>query len=448
MESSTVGVSYFDQLGVQQLPNELLAKIFACLCCEPINEGERMQSMLTSPSPIWDLQKVCMRWRRIVRSTSSLWSLVNVLTCDASNDIVSQRIQTCLKLSRTAPLSIYLSHSANFRGPFKLLHQIVSEVDRWGSLTIYGSWIEDIVTTPELMDLVKKRGIAQLRKLTLKLSGSLDDEAFNFFANATTLEEVNFLEIHTTLNTSKFPWVGVKKLQIVECHLDGQGGDNISIFGALSSLEELILIRNFIILDSIPQDLVVPLLALHSVMIEEPSDLGGYNPDEPIPQYWRLYRTPSLTNIHIINDIRICFEYFSSMIRTASSVKTLRLESCSTTFFRKVIGQLPDVEELSLINMKDLNEVISQLIWDPENNETSTNLLPSLQNLVINHDSITTATAKRGEQQLSTPTASPLQFVKCYFVDPKEHCASSLAQLNSYGGESGIQVKVEIGNRK
>ncbi|KAF8978795.1 hypothetical protein BDQ17DRAFT_1416998 [Cyathus striatus] len=199
-------------------------------------------------------------------------------------------------------------------------------------------------------------------------------------------------------------------------------------------------------------------------MIEEPSDLGGYNPYEPIPQYWRLYRTPTLTNIHIINDIRICFEYFSSMIRTASSVKTLRLESCSTTFFRKVIGQLPDVEELSLINMKDLNEVISQLIWDPENNETSTNLLPSLRKLVINHDSMyvateddgfalslikvirsrTTATAKRGEEQLSTPTASPLQFVKCYFVDPEEHCASSLAQLNSYGGESGIQITYDI----
>ncbi|KAF8978796.1 hypothetical protein BDQ17DRAFT_1550409 [Cyathus striatus] len=465
MESCTVRVSYSDQPSVQQLPDELLAEIFAYIC-EPTDDDGLMGS---SPNPIWGLQKVCMRWRRLVRSIPSLWSVVNVVTRGASDDIISQRIQTCLKLSGTTPLSISLS---DFGGSPVLLHQIMSQADRWGSLTITKWSMNGILSKPELMDLVKQRGLAQLRKLTIDeysdstvLGEERERQVFEFFSSATALEEVNFFGLFATSDTSKFPWAGVKKLQMMDCHLDGD--DNISIFGALSSLEELALGHNFIILDSIPQDLVVPLPALHSLRVEEHPDLGQADFDDSIPQYWRLYHTPSLTNIHIINDIWQCFEYFSSMIRTASSVKTLRLESCSATFFRQIVEQLPDVEELSLINMGDLNGAISQLIWDPENNETGTNLLPFLQKLVINHDpmhavteddgfalslidvirSRTTVTAKKGEEQLSTPTASPLRFVKCYFVDPEEHCASSLAQLNSYGGESEIQVKVEIGKR-
>ncbi|KAF8979966.1 hypothetical protein BDQ17DRAFT_1264226, partial [Cyathus striatus] len=54
---------------IRKVPDEILSHIFML-----VSNHSTIDIIDYIPGDIWDLQRVCVRWRNIVRSTSSLWT--------------------------------------------------------------------------------------------------------------------------------------------------------------------------------------------------------------------------------------------------------------------------------------------------------------------------------------------------------------------------------------
>ncbi|KAF9002533.1 hypothetical protein BDQ17DRAFT_1210231, partial [Cyathus striatus] len=87
---------------IRKLPTELLCKIFSHV----INNG--IIDIGVRSGEIWDLARVCNRWRNTVQGAPSLWSRFKVGKMDVAPALITFRINLCLNFSRRSPLSIWL----------------------------------------------------------------------------------------------------------------------------------------------------------------------------------------------------------------------------------------------------------------------------------------------------------------------------------------------------
>ncbi|KAF8991044.1 hypothetical protein BDQ17DRAFT_313886 [Cyathus striatus] len=133
---------------IRRLPDELLGIIFSYICQGTIDIAT------TEPDSIWTLQGVCVCWRDILQGTSSLLSGFTIDTIGDTNipepANVIRRIQSCLKHSGKAPLSIYLQPpSEKFcdEFPISVIEDIAAHSDRWTSFSIEASIFNAIKKT-------------------------------------------------------------------------------------------------------------------------------------------------------------------------------------------------------------------------------------------------------------------------------------------------------------
>ncbi|KAF9000235.1 hypothetical protein BDQ17DRAFT_1359894 [Cyathus striatus] len=415
---------------IRRLPDELLAEIFGYICSRRINVGR-------DHDPIWGLQQVCKRWQTVVTSIPLLWNAFEVnVRRNYDYGTIASRVQSCLKFSGKAPLSVYISDfPIDF--PLKIFIDIVSHANRWVSFTAEGDLLDSIATCsqygPIIKDLIESRGLAQLRELTLMFSVT-NRCPFYLFRSAIALEQVYFGVLNVLPDVSdSFPWTNVKGLKIQSCDLTSEDRI-ISAFSALSSLEVLIWKGNYTMLGSLPQT-VVTLPALRSLTIQDPDDL-----EFPMDSIWPMFRIPSLMKIRLIDDI-LNIEPLFSMIRLSGSA-----------LFLTVVKELYNIEELSLIDLHESLDVLTMLVWEPASVAEPVRLLPSLRRLEFRRsahdvdceDSVTPAV---DNQQESAPLYS-LVTLKWTIGNSAEarsvYGSESLAQLKSLGEELGIKVEVEF----
>ncbi|KAF9003244.1 hypothetical protein BDQ17DRAFT_490192 [Cyathus striatus] len=222
------------QSRICQLPDELLVKIFTY-----VQDGN-ISILRRSPGQIWDLQQVCVRWRNIVQSAPSLWNNFEVrLQGDVDPETMTKRIQSCLKFSGTAPLSMTLLPLFTHM-PFLVFEDIANHAHRWKSLTVDGCTIDHALEATAAMGLIEHRGLSQLHSLFL--SGGHEVDTFHHvFQTATALEEVTITR-STLPNVSYFPYTHVKRFTVERCEIgaESEGGFEIdTIFYGMPSLEEL-----------------------------------------------------------------------------------------------------------------------------------------------------------------------------------------------------------------
>ncbi|KAF9002518.1 hypothetical protein BDQ17DRAFT_1356999, partial [Cyathus striatus] len=93
---------------MRRLPDELLGEIFAYVIGE---DGIDIGTL----RGIWDLWRVCTRWRDIIKGTPSFWSTFYVDVIQIKPATISLRIQICLKLSGKSPLSISILPTFQYR---------------------------------------------------------------------------------------------------------------------------------------------------------------------------------------------------------------------------------------------------------------------------------------------------------------------------------------------
>ncbi|KAF8980891.1 hypothetical protein BDQ17DRAFT_1380285 [Cyathus striatus] len=425
----------------RQLPDELLTEIFTLVCCKPISLG-------VVDGPIWILQRVCQRWWRLARSIPVLWSSFESRSWGSvKRRAVPQHLKTCLKLSGKSPLTTSFSHPVI--RPYDMFEDLANHAVRWASFSASWDLLEYIINSTSMMDSIKQQGLFRLRNLEISGLDGLQQSTFlDIFNSATTLEEATLSNIVSASDVSKFPWASLKKLTMINCFFSGE--NTISIYRAISSLEELTWRHSIIELKSI---LIIPLPPLHSLTVQ---DTFNEVTEQFRPQYWRMFRTPSLTNIHIIQDIRY-YERISHMIQT-SNVKSLKLEKSSTRFLLEIAEHVPGVEELSLTEENQISVALLMLTRDPEANPEAFHLLPSLRKLEIHPNYLATDnfvpslmecmrsrsnTTTATEQKYSL-TAFPLLNVKCNVWDPDgRNYGTSLTAVISLGEELGINVEIQ-----
>ncbi|KAF9004325.1 hypothetical protein BDQ17DRAFT_1424763 [Cyathus striatus] len=452
MNTFLVGNSSSDP-PISRLLDELLVDIFSRICLHPI-------SITVGPGDIWDIQQVCKRWRRVVRGTPTLWSTFNVgdsgllpprpdLIVDL--DIMNLRVQECLLLSKMAPLSIsflevrsVLAHGA--------YTDVADHANRWLSFTVTGELLSYMLASvARFSDLLKRRGLAELRALTIKYNSTSnygDSELlYDIFQIATALEEV-FLVRSPPAIFIALPWTKVRILTIEECNITS-GHNVVSVFCAIPSLEVLKWKNNFTWQEEwIPRTQVTTHSSLHSLTVEE----SIHSHEHPRHKIWSSFHIPSLTELRILKHFND--SAFLPVLRaiqdSANTVKNLYVEFCSDNLLLNAVKQLPNIEELSLTYIPNSTEILSELIW--KQNTTTENLLPYLRRLKIllrddhfiysmvefmRSRSMAASTAKDGQP------VSPLEFVKCTVVVCREGYdpESSLNQLKCLGEELGIKFE-------
>ncbi|KAF9011176.1 hypothetical protein BDQ17DRAFT_870011 [Cyathus striatus] len=218
---------------IHQLPDELLAEIFSRVCC-----GHPIMPSIRS-DPIWVVQQVCMRWRAVVRNTPTLWGTIKLRRPKSHANIgtVALRVRLCLKFSGTSPLSISLPERAfSLNLPVRVYEDIANHSDRWTSLTVDWLSYDHVLSTPSVQNLIEKRGLAQLRKLTVK---NAQESYFEILQSATALEDVRFFSSCDLPDASDlFPWSKVRRLTIDNC-CTLSSNDIISVLSTVPSLEVL-----------------------------------------------------------------------------------------------------------------------------------------------------------------------------------------------------------------
>ncbi|KAF9000233.1 hypothetical protein BDQ17DRAFT_1427232 [Cyathus striatus] len=447
---------------VRKLHNEILAEIFLYVCCEPIK-------ICVGPGPIWDLQLVCTRWHKVVKETPSLWSAfeVNVKGSKLKTSTILRRVKSCLQLSRTVPLSIsFLDSPQRSRFGCSIYEDAAKHANRWVSFTVDGDLLYYLTHKPgpsPVKSFIKKRGLAKLRKLAIQYVrhevGSDEDQCpFDIFRSATALEEVKWCRLVSIPKASHiFPWSKVKKLTIEKCTLTSEISEKqtISMFNALSSLEVLTWKNNYTMREAISKTQVITLPSLHTLILQDTID--HHRSDL---QIWCMLRTPSLTNVQIAHDVKQP-DPFSLMVQSsASTVKTLQLKSCSTSFFRSVIKVLSNVEELSLLEpADDSSDILLELVWNPTGKAKNGKSLSHLQKLELRDlsskneefmSSLMKVMRSRSKaaaavtKQQSSLSVVPLLSVICTFKKNESGDDPSIVRLKNLGEELGIEIKVAV----
>ncbi|KAF9002474.1 hypothetical protein BDQ17DRAFT_530890 [Cyathus striatus] len=215
---------------VRKLPDELLGEIFG-----HVIQGIQIGAQRSS---IWDLEQVCVHWRNIVQATPLLWCSFSVWRTEVDTATMYHRIKSCLKFSRTVPMSISLFPRSFLKFPTQAFNDIADHADRLIHLSAHANVIKDMTATPSVEASIQRLRFSQLRKLVIHWQGHLrtTECALRLFRTAIALEEVDLGRIYPT-NISEISWNRVKKLtwNYVSCPIH----EFTAILRTMSCLEDL-----------------------------------------------------------------------------------------------------------------------------------------------------------------------------------------------------------------
>ncbi|KAF9003869.1 hypothetical protein BDQ17DRAFT_1355057 [Cyathus striatus] len=430
---------------IRKLPNEVLGVIFThTLSGKGIDVGVRCGS-------IWDLLRVCVRWRDVLESSSGFWSKFKIRRIEVKPSTVVYRIQQCLKSSGVTPLSICLLPSSPSTLPLQVMEDVARHADRWLSFTVYTKVFLRALAKTDTNAVIFHQGLDQLRKLNIK--GNQKDMVifpFHYLWLASGLEEVRMKSISIF---SAFPplWTNIRKLKVTLC----TGIQLQSIMRSVPQLEELTCIyytsNTNKDIDS-EQTIMLPSLRTINVSTVD------------VFPFWSICSVPLLTNFRLQNCL-MNVGIFLAMIKTSTSIiKYLRLDFCAPDVILQILTQFRDVEELTL-SIKPLNEPIDSLfralMWNPPNSPVTLKLLPSLRKLeiklkdfgdpniaifimIIMDSRSTGSITKLAEKHADAPT--PLLHLKCVVeMGPFLTQGTIDAYKNDvkeFGKKTGIEVEI------
>ncbi|KAF9004334.1 hypothetical protein BDQ17DRAFT_458424 [Cyathus striatus] len=156
---------------IDKLPDEILSEIFGYVCSRPI----RLGIVHERDDPIWNLQLVCKRWRRVARSTPLLWCSFESNIWDFHYEalLTFQHFQLCMKLSGKAPLTISLKYGSF---PNIMLNELINHADRWISFSVCVELLKSTMNkfNTSMINAIKQKGLGRLRKLAI-LGSELGD---------------------------------------------------------------------------------------------------------------------------------------------------------------------------------------------------------------------------------------------------------------------------------
>ncbi|KAK7434919.1 hypothetical protein VKT23_019922 [Stygiomarasmius scandens] len=125
---------------IRRLPPEILGGIFE-ICCLESKIADAMDC------PVIRLSQVCAGWRKLSRSTSSLWAHITVKLdrSESSEDKIQSMLGLHLSLSGRSPLHLKLFLPYNTNTARKVIDSVVPHSRRWETIVIdapFGMMIE------------------------------------------------------------------------------------------------------------------------------------------------------------------------------------------------------------------------------------------------------------------------------------------------------------------
>ncbi|KAF8999351.1 hypothetical protein BDQ17DRAFT_1543707 [Cyathus striatus] len=362
-------------LPIRKLHDEVLVQIFTYVLEKPIDV------LNMKHGGIWDLQSVCVDWRKLVQNTQSLWRNFGAGYLDTSVQrhispvSIAERVFLCLTCSGTSALTIFLFPSDIF--PIHLMEYIGYYCNRWESFETSEDILAKAVRETRLKFIIQKRGLPQLRQLIFDGPDfSMEPFPVHIFRGATALEEV-------VLASTAFPdigalsWSKIRKLVIYWC--DNLSADMlIDLLHATPLLEELKFYGHFEPDSMNPKSKHIKLPLLHTIHISGAGSLP-------------MLFLPRLTTLTISYDLQPAHPLFSSVTISRSVIKRLELGSCYPGFILNLIKDFCGVEELvvshimrgSFRDSEAIQEVLQDLIRGPD---STMSILPSLQKLELDAD--------------------------------------------------------------
>ncbi|KAF8993253.1 hypothetical protein BDQ17DRAFT_1368602 [Cyathus striatus] len=429
---------------IRKLPNELLGHIFAYVC------NDTVDIVTTNTDSIWDLQRVCMRWRDVLKHIQSLWCnfRIEYVSCGKipGHAAITRRILSCLENSGSQPLTITLKPETYSAFPIPVFADIGIHSDRWESLSIDATLLTYAMEQTEFKAIIQRYGMSRLRSLILDET-SRSPYPFHVFKGATNLQGID-LSFCTLPGVNEFPWSNVKKLVLSNCDIDSE--DKLSsILCAMTSLEALVWISNYLYIEP-SKTIMLP--SLRTLSVENHGHEDFDEEDGLIPRKLPMLCTPHLSELWIVGDINQLQGVVSIVRHPESSIKCIIVESNSASFALQAIKELPNIEELILPSAGEhRNFLLKNLIRNPDSNSEGVHLLPLLRKIVLRSANLkdstisllmkvmrsrSIASSAPGTQDQIMPSA-PLSQVVCTRYRNK----TSLGQLEDLGKELGIEVK-------
>ncbi|KDR84423.1 hypothetical protein GALMADRAFT_712834 [Galerina marginata CBS 339.88] len=194
---------------IRQLPDELLVEIMLF--------WSRGKVDVCSPkSDVWNIEKVCKRWRSIATSTQEIWSSIDVFLgsltpytdTGISVEVATRLLSRCLQRSGHHALSVRfleIGSSSLFTKTFKLLSAFSH---RWERLSFSLSLIQG---SPNL-----ENGLTTLRYLSL--SGSYKGlDRLHSFRHAQLLSQLHLFSVTKPFRSLVLPWLQLTRFKSAFC---------------------------------------------------------------------------------------------------------------------------------------------------------------------------------------------------------------------------------------
>ncbi|KJA17716.1 hypothetical protein HYPSUDRAFT_170151 [Hypholoma sublateritium FD-334 SS-4] len=351
---------------IRTLPQEILVEILT-FC------SHGRVDVCSPRSEIWQFDKVCKRWRDVIRSTPTIWSSIDIYLGSLTPyrgavplSTVRHLIGRCMEYSRDTSLSIRfveIGSPGHFHHVFGLLSQ---SSHRWKDMSFALSMLSE---APSL-----EHGLPRLR--TLGLSGAYNGEKpFDSFQHAQQLTELRLFSILKPFHTLIIPWYQLRYFQAVFC--DFRTGEFMELLAHLPSLVSLCskwskgLLKNH-------RKPIPPIKFRHLTTIEIEA-----SPAEICTVLQPLF-VPELTDLYLVSHqfakatgnferYMIADSVISLIQRShAYRITKLSLSAMDAPTVSRILAETPAVTNLILIHISDLESILREL-------STSESLAPRMK---------------------------------------------------------------------
>lgn len=339
---------------IRNLPQEILVEILT-FC------SHGRADVCSPRSEIWQFDKVCKRWRDIIRSTPTIWSSIDIYLGSLTPyraavplSTVRHLIGRCMEYSRDTSLSIRfveIGSPGHFHHVFGLLSQ---SSHRWKDMSFSLSMLSE---APSL-----EHGLPRLR--TLGLSGAYKgDKPFDSFQHAQQLTELRLFSIPKPFHTLIIPWYQLRYFQAVFC--DFRTGEFMELLAHLPSLVSLCskwskgLLKNH-------RKPIPPIKFRHLTTIEVEA-----SPAEICTVLQPLF-VPELTDLYLVShqfakgtgtfEPYIADSVISLIQRShACQITTLNLSTMDAASVSRILAETPAVMNLILVHISDVESILREL---------------------------------------------------------------------------------------
>ncbi|KAF8967489.1 hypothetical protein BDZ97DRAFT_1916772 [Flammula alnicola] len=338
---------------IRQLPDELLGEIM--LYCS------RGRVDVCAPrSDVWQLEKVCKRWKDLAISTQEIWSSLDVFLgslipykAGIPVSVVARLVGLCVERSKDHSLSIKfieIGSPVHFEEVFKLLSRYSH---RWRDI----SFSLSMLYKPPNLD----HGLARLR--SLGLSGVYKGSTpFISFQHAQQLSEIRLFSVTKPFRTLMLPWSQLTYFKAIYCEF--RTGEFMEMLQRMPNLVEFVskwnkgLIKNH-------ANSIKPLhfRSLSNLEMEaSPAEISTVLQPLTLPRLTELYivthQTPnatSSTSLHIAESVAAVIR------RSTCSITTLSLSSVDSACVSRMLQETPNLLTLDLGYIQEVEMILHEL---------------------------------------------------------------------------------------